>query len=241
MDNICAIIWDYDCTLANTWYKNLIVTRRIVTKVSGQDASQIHALSSAERYQYALLGSMNWRDFYRQECGLSPEQTEQAGGMWTEFQLADDTPIQVFEGIPDVIARLSDLPHGIVSQNSRQTIMATLRAQQLLPYFSCIVGYEEVAFDKQKPAPDGLLVCMERLCNEQHKQTGIVCYIGDHEVDAACAFAANQSLQQQGSDLRVISIAAFYGCQGDHTSWPVKPDYTVMTPQEIPDIIMSLS
>ncbi len=37
MDTICAIIWDYDCTLVNTWHKNLAVTRRIIAKVSGRD------------------------------------------------------------------------------------------------------------------------------------------------------------------------------------------------------------
>lgn len=240
MNNIRAIIWDYDCTLVNTWYKNLAVTRRIIAKVSGQDTSQIYALSSVERYQCASLQSMNWRDFYMKECGLTAEQTDQAGWLWTEFQLSDNTPIQVFEGIPDVLATLNAYPHGIVSQNSRQSIRTALHAQQLLPYFPCIVGYEEVAFDKQKPAPDGLLLCVERLCKAQSKKTGIVCYIGDHEVDAACTFAANQLLQQQGVDLRVVSIAAFYGCQGDDSSWSIKPDYRVMTPQEIPDIILGL-
>ncbi|GAK56417.1 HAD-superfamily hydrolase, subfamily IA, variant 1 [Candidatus Vecturithrix granuli] len=238
MDNIRAIIWDYDCTLVNTWQKNLAVTRRIITKVSGQDASQIYALSSVDRYQYASLKSINWRAFYMQECRLSAEQTDQAGWLWTEFQLSDDTPIEVFEGIPDVLATLSDYPHGIVSQNSKQSITATLRAQHLLPYFPCIVGYEEVAFDKQKPAPDSLLLCMEHLCKAQSQATGVVCYIGDHEVDAACAFAANQALQQQGSGLHVVSIAAFYGCQGDDSSWLIKPDHTVTTPREIPDIIL---
>lgn len=241
MTSLCAIIWDYDCTLVNTWYKNLAVTRRIITKVSGRDASQIPALSTVERYQRASLASINWRAFYMQECGLTPEQTDQAGWLWTEFQLSDNTPVHVFKGIPDVLATLSAYPHGIVSQNSKQSITATLHAHHLLSYFPCIVGYEEVAFDKQKPAPDGLLLCVERLCKTQSQTIGVVGYIGDHEVDAACAFAANQLLQQQDSGLRVVSIAAFYGCLGDHASWPIKPDYRVMTPYEIPDILLGLS
>ena len=250
MDNIRAIIWDYDCTLVNTWHKNWTVTRRIIEQVSGQDTSQIYALSTVERYQDASLKAINWRTFYVQECGLTPEQTDQAGWLWTEFQLADPTPIQVFDGIPEVLAALSDYPHGIVSQNSRQSICVTLDAQQLLSYFTCVVGYEEVAFEKQKPAPDGLLFCLEHLLKfgpEPTAQTaslfempGYVCYIGDHEVDAVCAFYTNQFLQKQGADLRVVSIAAFYGCQGDDSSWRIKPHYKVRSPREIPDIIQRL-
>ncbi|MDY0093872.1 MAG: HAD hydrolase-like protein [Candidatus Vecturithrix sp.] len=240
MDNICAIIWDYDCTLVNTWHKNLAVTRRIIAKVSERDISQVDALSSVERYQAASFQSINWRDFYMKECGLTVEQTDRAGGLWTEFQLSDNTPIQVFDGVPEVLATLSAFPHGIVSQNSRQSIAATLHAQQLLSYFPCIVGYEEVGFDRQKPVPDGLLVCMQCIGKAQSKMSGIICYIGDHEVDAACAFYTNQVLQQQGADLKVVSIAAFYGCQGDDSSWQIKPDYTVKAPWEIPDIILGL-
>ncbi len=46
--------------------------------------------------------------------------------------------------------------------------------------------------------------------------------------------------QPTGADLKVVSIAAFYGCQGDDSSWTIQPDYTVKAPWEIPDIILGL-
>jgi HAD superfamily hydrolase (TIGR01549 family) len=235
---IQAVIWDYDCTLADTWEKNLIVTRKIVGGVIGRDITQIPALCSLDNYCIAAIRSNNWRTFYREECGLTEIQTDQAGSLWTEVQLQDTTPVRFFRGIPEVLAAFQDLPQGVVSQNSKQSIMSVLQAGELLGYFGCIIGYEEVAFDKQKPAPDALLLCIQDLIDTT--TAGYVLYIGDHEVDMACVFHANQVLKQQKRSLQVLGIGAFYGCDRDDADWSFKPDYTVRNTREIIEIVQSL-
>ena len=64
--------------------------------------------------------------------------------------------------------------HGIVSQNSKNSISTTIDEKGLLSHFRYIVGYEEVDLRKQKPAPDGLLLCIQKLSNSDH---GCVFYI----------------------------------------------------------------
>ncbi|MBD3306319.1 HAD-IA family hydrolase [candidate division KSB3 bacterium] len=231
-----AVIWDYDCTLADTWQKNLVVTRNILEYLTGRDARQIPALRSLDTYRTAVTRKNNWRQFYREECGLTEAQTDLAGRSWTTFQMQDNTPIRFFEGIPEVLAALRPLPQGIVSQNSQRQIAKALRDSGLLPYFEKIVGYEEVAFDRQKPAPDALLLCIEHLIDSA---SGEVWYIGDHDVDATCVFHANRRLRDQGSEMRVRSMRACYGCDHDTAAWTIQPDYTVHTPRDILQIIHS--
>ncbi len=225
-----AIIWDYDCTLADTWSKNLVVTRKLIAHVTGRETSHISALKSLEQYRAASIRSINWREFYTRECGLTEVRTDQAGQLWTEFQLQDETPVHFFDGIVGVLSTLKHIPHGVVSQNSKQRIANSLQENGLAESFESIVGYEEVDFDKQKPAPDALLLCIEELVGFA---TGSVLYVGDHEVDTACVFHANQAFQQKELDIHVKSVGAFYGCDHDDADWAIKPDYTARTVQDI--------
>jgi len=232
-----AIIWDYDCTLANTWAKNMTVTRKIISSLTGKDASRIPALRSVEAYQQAAARLHDWRTFYMEEFGLTAAQTNEAGKSWAAFQLQDQTPVTVFDGLKEVFHRLSHLPHGVVSLNSRVEISRTLHKENLAHYFKQIVGYEDVAFDRQKPAPDALLLCIERMPGSP---PGGVLYIGDHEVDATCVINANSILQQQGGRIQIQSIGAFYGCHNDVDRWAVKPDYSAYTPVDIVKIVQTL-
>jgi HAD superfamily hydrolase (TIGR01549 family) len=235
-EHIRAVIWDYDCTLADTWYKNLVVTRKIIKNVTGRDTTKISALSSLENYHVAATRSINWRKFYIDECGLTEAQADQSGRSWTEFQLRDTTLVQFFDGIAEVLLTLKHIPHGIVSQNSKRGIAKALQEGNLLKHFGCIVGYEEVDFDKQKPEPDALLLCLGYLIGST---PGYVFYIGDHEVDVTCVFNANQMLQQNGQDIQVISIGAFYGCDRDDTDWKIKPDYKAQNTRDIIQIVQN--
>ncbi|MGD9326655.1 MAG: HAD family phosphatase, partial [Desulfobacterales bacterium] len=157
---IKAIIWDYDGTLVDTRHKNFNVTKNIMQSITGTDALEFPALRSLDSYRLANRRTSNWRELYRQEFNLTEKQIDEAGRLWTEYQLADDTEISFYEGIEAIICDLAEFPHGIVSQNSRSSIAENLKKKNLLQYFKHIVGYEEVDLKKQKPEPDGLLSCM---------------------------------------------------------------------------------
>jgi HAD superfamily hydrolase (TIGR01549 family) len=235
---IHAILWDYDGTLVDTRVKNLYVTQQILQAVTGRNASHFPKLQSIESYHAAYKQSTNWRDLYHQVFGLSEQQTDQAGLLWTEYQLKDRTPTPFYEGISEVLNELHKLPQGIVSQNSHSAILGSLQKNDLLKYFASVIGYEEVALNRQKPEPDGLLRCIEELTTAT---SGYVFYIGDHETDVRCASNVNKVFKEKGIDLKVISIAAFYGSDSDDSGWEIRPDHAAYSPRDIVQIFKEYS
>lgn len=227
-----AIIWDYDGTLADTRQKNLIVTRSIIKDISRINPDDISILKDVEKYHRATMKTSNWRKLYQEEFLLSEEQINEAGSLWTEYQLSDNTPVMVFDGIKQGISALENIPQGIVSQNSKSNVSHHLEKEDLIKYFGFIVGYEQVEIEKQKPEPDGLIICIEELID---LKSGVIFYIGDHESDFECAINANSILQS--TDLQIFSIGAFYGSDIDKSDWRVKPDYEALKVQDVFNII----
>jgi len=232
--NIRAILWDYDGTLVDSRKKNFNVIRKIMQAVTGKEAERIPALRTMESYHSANTQSANWRDLYQRVFGLTPEETDRAGLLWSEYQSKDDTPTPFYYGISEVLKELDRLPHGIVSQNSRAAILESLGANGLAAYFHSVIGYEEVALDRQKPLPDGLLKCMREIIDSA---PGYIFYIGDHETDARCAANADAVLEKQGIPLSVRSIGAFYGTDADDSKWQIRPHYQAHSPDDIIQII----
>jgi HAD superfamily hydrolase (TIGR01549 family) len=234
---IRAVIWDFDGTLGDTGEKNLRVTHEIVARITGRSAAEFLALRSVESYLAAQKRRANWREFYSSDLGLTEEQTDEAGRLWTEYQLRDGTPTPVYRGIHEVVNTLQSIPHGIVSQNAKSQIKQALETVDLLRHFRCIVGYEEVGLRKQKPAPDGLLLCIEELTGFA---PGYVFYIGDHEVDVETALNANRVFGQRRLDVQVITIAAVHAHVDKH-EWNLQPNYIAENPVEIINIVQSFA
>ena len=235
---ILAIIWDYDGTLVDSRQKNLNVTRKIISKILKGDPTDIPALGSLSNYHQAHIKATNWREFYKESFGLTEEQTDDAGRMWTGYKLEDQTSIPLIDGVGEAIISLRSFPQGIVSQNSRSIIAKYLEGNNLLSYFHEIIGYEQVDLKRQKPYPDGLLMCIERLTNSG---SGYILYIGDHETDIQCALNANNILIETNRDIKIISIGAFYGFDVDTSSWSVLPDYQVQNAADIKSIANSFN
>ena len=232
--NIKAIIWDYDGTLVDTRAKNLNVTRKIITDLTGRDTFSFPVLRSQKNYDAANRRTPNWRELYRTEFDFPESLIDKAGRMWTSYQLDDDTGVDFYGGIEEIISRMKAYPQGIVSQNSRNNIIRNLEKSDLLPFFKVVIGYEEVDIKKQKPEPDGLLGCIEELTDSG---PGCICYIGDHETDVQCVGAANLILQQKKTEIDIICIGACYDSGGDISGWKVKPDFTARAVSDIADIV----
>jgi HAD superfamily hydrolase (TIGR01549 family) len=232
-----AIIWDYDNTLVDTRLKNYKVTRKIIEDVTGKNADDFPFLASLEGYLNSNSLSPSWRYLYRHELGLSEEQTDIIGRLWTDYQRNDQTPVSYFPGIGSVLETLQDLPQGIVSQNSRESISKALQQAGWLKYFKDILGYEEVNIRKQKPHPDGLLSCLELMGG---MQPGVVLSIGDHETDIQASRNANIYFEENQLGIQVVSVWAAYGSFGDHSTWKINPDYVAKKTEEILDIIHGL-
>ncbi len=229
-----AIIWDYDGTLVDSRQKNMNVNRQIIEYVTGRDPDSFPLLRSQEKFEAADSRSSNWRDLYRLDFGLSEAETEEAGRLWTEYQLKDDTPVLLFEGIGQVVTALRDLPQGVLSQNSRAMIETTLGTAGLAHHFGAIVGYEEVPPKQQKPDPAGLLLCLEQLTR---LQPGIIFYIGDWQTDAIQAANGRARLQNDGLSIELVSIGAFWGHSSGDGDWTTRPDHRALRPGEIIQIV----
>ena len=232
---IQAVIWDYDGTLVDTRRKNLQVTRALLPAVSGRPIDSFPDLASLESYQAAAREAENWRELFGRILGLNDEEVDEAGRLWTSYQLRDQTPAPFFPGISEAIAGLDGLPQAIFSQNSKSAIQRSLSAAGLGGYISLVIGYEQVTFSRQKPAPDGLLLCLA----EMGLDRGLVCFVGDHETDILCARRANAVLSEKQSDVRVIAVGADFDGQAKHSSWSQTPDHVASAPLDVAALVGS--
>jgi len=228
-----AVIWDFDGTLVDTRERNLSVAREIISAITSRSADDFEALGSLRAFKAATVRARNWRDLYAREFGLSEELTDRAGALWTEYQSRATMVTPLIDGIGDTLEALADLPHGIVSQNAKAIISAILHDNELGEHFQAIIGYEEVAMTAQKPAPDGLMHCIERLTAFR---LGYVFYVGDHEADTLCAHYAKDEMAKRDLPVEIIAVAALFEGETSET-WDVAPDHVARHPSDIRDVV----
>jgi beta-phosphoglucomutase-like phosphatase (HAD superfamily) len=228
-----AILWDYDGTLVNSAPKNIDITKEILSvvapRLTGENLPR--CLESEAAYHIVNHQSKNWQDLYLNYFGMTEAETQQAGALWTPFQLKNATPVNIFPGIEQTIHQLQ-LPHGICSQNASENINRVLGANHLLEKFIAIVGYTEIPAHVQKPAPEGGIKCLEKMFGTTRDKT--ILYIGDHEGDVV--FARNLENEIRHQNNRVIAITVTYS-GASTASWRLKPDVEIATPGELLKIV----
>lgn len=234
---LTAVVWDFDGTLVDTRAKNLNVTRALVELVKGRSADSFAALRSLGDYERALHRHTNWKDFYRAELQMSDDEVLDAGSRWMEHQLADRTAARYYDGIPEVLSAMGHVPHGIVSLNARDNILRFLSEMELDHHFAEVIGYEAVGLDRQKPEPDALVLCIERLTE---MRAGTVLFVGDHETDVQCAHNTTLHFRERGVPVEVVSVSALYGPAADDSGWQVEPHFRARSPADILGVLERL-
>ncbi|WP_271785032.1 HAD family hydrolase [Aquimarina algiphila] len=234
--NINAILWDYDGTLVNSVPKNIDITKQILAEVAprltGESLPQY--LKNEESYHVANHQSKNWQDLYLNYYGMSESEMLKAGTLWTEYQLRNTTPVELFAEINQTINQI-ELPQGICSQNSSKNINQVLEHNSLAHKFQAIIGYDDIPSNAQKPNPYGGLKCVEQIFGNINDKT--IFYIGDHEGDVEFARNINKELNGQS---RVIAIVAKYS-GAETSSWKYKADFEIEKPSELIKIINNYS
>jgi len=225
-----VFLWDFDGTLVDTRQRNYNVVRRLLGESTQRVLDEIPALASPEVYDEVNRRYLNWRELYAREFGFDDDETDRLGRQWSAYQLQDDTPADVFEGIAEVLVALGSVRHGIVSMNARDQIARTLAGARLAEHFRAIVGYDDVHLSRQKPEPDGVIACLERL---DALGAARVVYIGDHETDVRCARNAQQALLARGVAMEVVSVAACFAGHAGPVGWSHQPDHVAWSPNEI--------
>lgn len=237
---IKAILWDYDGTLADSSKKNIEVTLEILRRfIPDVDENVPEALASRASYQDAYGKTSDWKELYRTCYGLDDEQVKAAGAMWSDAQLANETYSDIFAGIPEILGAMASVPMGICSQNGAEVIRRSLEHHRLLEYFGAIVGYDEVPFDGQKPAPDAFFVCLDRLGIAD--RGGRFVYVGDHSVDVAFGKNAEAELKKSNPDAEVICIAIHHPGLYAENDPRFLPDYTVTSSEQLFPVLKKLA
>jgi len=233
--SIAAILWDYDGTLANSIPKNLVVTKAVLTQINPDFAHKKlpPALQSAQNYHQAMQETPNWRTLYTDNFGLSTTELKQAIALWGELQEQIETTVNLFTGMPQLIANLGHIPQGICSQNCSTAIRNVLAPLDLTKYFTTIVGYKDATGLKPKPHAARFLYCLEQL----KISAGTVLYIGDHQEDVMFVTNANQLLTKANNHkIKILSVAACYS-DARPQYWELQPDFHANSLQDIENLI----
>jgi len=92
----------------------------------------------------------------------------------------------LLDSVPETVALLKrrGFALGILSNKFRYRVTGALRRENLLASFDTVIGAEDVA--ELKPAPEGLLLAIERLGNP----APATLYVGDSVTDAETAARA---------------------------------------------------
>ncbi len=233
---IDGILWDYDGTIVNSVLKNIHITKQIIAQVaprlSGKNLPVY--LQSESSYHIANHKAKNWQDLYLNYYGMTETEMIEAGALWTEYQLTDNTPVEIFPGIEETIRNIS-LPLGICSQNSSENILQVLKDNKIDHKIQAIVGYDDIPGNAQKPNPYGGIKCLEKLFENKNYNT--ILYVGDHEGDVEFARNIEQELNS-----RVQLKAVIVKYSGANTAdWKFKPDFEINHPEELLDIIKNHS
>ena len=229
---IDAVLWDYDGTLVNSAAKNMEINRQIIATVapqkSGENLSKY--LLSEDAYHAANHAAKNWQELYVRFYGLTELEMINAGKLWTSYQMNDNTPVKLFNGIKETIKELC-LPQGICSQNSKENICALLKKHGMLGAFDAIIGYDSIPNDKQKPDPYGGLKCIDQLIVRPEGKRFL--YIGDHEADVIFSKRIAEKLSPMA---KLESVAVTYS-GADVSTWKYQPDFVLNEPSDLFSII----
>ena len=232
---IDALLWDFDGTLADSAAKNISITKqilaRVVPRLTGDNMPP--CLSSETDYHVAIHSANNWRELYRNFFGMTMAEIEMAGPLWETYQLQDQTPVALFDGIVDTVSSLAHIPQGICSANESRTIKRVLESHGIAAFFQSVIGYEGLAPESQKPAPDGGLQCLGDLFDDSNGKT--IIYIGDHISDVL--FARNLAARLGPADT-VISIAVTYS-GANPAAWSTQTDKVIEKPSDLTTLLMA--
>ena len=234
--NIDAILWDYDGTIVYSVPKNIDITKQILSKVASRLTGENlpSHLKSEEKYHIANHRSKNWQDLYINYYGLTEIEMLKAGVLWTEYQLKNTTPVELFAEIKETINEIS-LPQCICSQNSSENIKRVLEKNNLSQKFKAIIGYDDIPGDQQKPSAFSGIKCLKQIYDTLQNKT--IIYIGDHEADVEFARNIETELSENS---KVISIIAKYS-GADTRLWTYKPDFEIENPFDLLEIINKYS
>jgi len=142
------------------------------------------------------------------------------------YQVFHQNYIKVFPGIREMLHQLKekDFSLGVVTSKGRYGADLTLSAIQLKDFFPIIVTVDDT--EKHKPHPDPVLFALQKL----NKRPAEAVYVGDSPFDI-----------EAGNRAGVTTIAVSWGMADKDELLQHDPTYSVDTPAELLNLILSLN
>ncbi len=200
------IVFDIDGTLIDTEYAVLHSLQETLKTLCGEDIP-IEELN----YALGITGADALKKFHI-------EDIPSALDLWNKNMRKYNDTIKVFNGIPELLASLSESGYGIgiVTSKTREEYEKDFVPFEVYQYFSTVICANDTSEHKPMPAP---LFKYMKLAEEDHNK---ILYVGDSIYDGMCARSA-------GVD---FALAVW----GSHTQ-SIQADYYLKKPLDLMMII----
>ena len=206
-----VVLFDFDGTIVDSGAMILASFRHATKTVLDRDLSDAELL--------AAVGTP-----LREQMRLfDAERADELVDVYRAHNEPLHEALEPCEGMVDALRRLKREGRrlGIVTAKRRGTVELAFAVLPLRDYFDIVVAAEDS--DRHKPAPDPLLIALDRL-DAQRSETA---YVGDSPFDVAAARAAG-----------VFAVAVTWGGIHSHESLRAQsPDAIVSTPEELLDVL----
>ncbi|HKM44778.1 MAG TPA: HAD-IA family hydrolase [Dysgonamonadaceae bacterium] len=198
------IVFDFDGTIADTFE----VIKNIAINEYGEYAVDFDFESIKNEDTKGLLKKLNIPLWKLPEMSLK-----------ITSKLRNNKDIKLFPGIIDLLTNLKkNYKLGILSSNSRENIIATLKEHKIDNLFEFVYSGSSI-FGKH--------LVLKKMCSKQQINPHEVIYVGDEERDIIASKKA-----------RIKNIAVTWGFNSKEKLSKEKPDYIVDSPMQIIEIVL---
>jgi HAD superfamily hydrolase (TIGR01549 family) len=203
-----AVIFDWDGTL----YDSVIPTYKSYLAV--MDAFGLPLVTLEE---FREQSRPNYHDYYL-HLGICEDDWAAADEAWMTRYVRYKKDCALYKGAARALRELKGmhLKLGLVSSGSRERVTQEVREQGIASQFDTMLFGDDVGFEHGKPAPETLLLAIERA----HVIASEVLYVGDTVEDilmgkkagtstaaVLCGFATRQLLTRAQPDLMLHDIS----------------------------------
>ncbi|MBN1385772.1 HAD family hydrolase [Candidatus Woesearchaeota archaeon] len=151
------------------------------------------------------------------------EELDALTGYFRKFN--DSNHVKLFPNMPSILKELHEkgFSLNIVSSNREFVVHKWMKEHHVDKYFTHVITYDRRTAHREKPAPDLILLCIEKLGARKEE----CAYIGDQRFDIQAARHAG---------IRSIAVTWGYG----HVTKLIaeNPDHTVNKPEELLELFM---
>jgi pyrophosphatase PpaX len=170
-----TVLFDLDGTLVDSGAIILASFRHATTEVLRTEVPDLQVR--------AMLGGAS---LHEQMAAIAPDRVHELVDAYRAHNVALHDELECCTGMLDVLDRLHEEGRrlGIVTAKRHETVELAFARLPLRDYFQVIVGADDT--DRHKPAPDPILLALERLGARAEDAA----YVGDSPFDVGAARAA---------------------------------------------------